>query len=78
MARKRIVAETELPALAKEFRLKARKTKGEAAAELEVGRPSIQLAEEYPEQSLAKLRIRIIERYSRFRVVGPLYMLEPK
>ena len=78
MAKQRIVAETELPTLAKEFRLKAGKTKIEAAAELGVGRPSVQLAEENPEQHLNKLRIRLIERYSPYKVVGPVYVLEKK
>jgi len=78
MAKQRVVTEAELPTLAKEFRLKAGKTKIQAAAEIGVGRPSVQLAEESPEQSLAKLRIRLIEKYSKYRVVGPVYILEPK
>ena len=78
MAKQRVVTDSELAVLAKKFRLKARKTKIEAAADLGVGRPSVQLAEENPEQSLAKLRIRLIEKYSPYKVVGPVYMLEPK
>ena len=78
MAKLRVVTEAELAALAREFRLKAGKTKIEAAAELGVGRPSVQLAEENPEQSLAKLRIRLIKRYSPYKVVGPVYLLKPK
>jgi len=38
----------------------------------------VQLAEENPEQSLTALRIRLIEKYSSYRVVGPLYRLEKK
>ena len=68
----------ELASLAKAFRIKAGKQKDEAALELGVGRPSVQHAEETPGQSLAKLRIRIIEKYSPYKVVGPVYMLKKK
>lgn len=78
MPKQSIVAETELASLAKKFRLEAGKSKIEAAAELGVGRPSVQLAEEHAEQSLAKLRRRMIERYSPYEVVGPLYLLRRK
>jgi hypothetical protein len=78
MANKRCFLESELGALAKSFRLKAGKRKDEAALELKVGRPSVQLAEENPEQSLTKLRIRIIETYSPYRVVGPVFVLKRK
>ena len=57
MANKQCFLESELGALAKSFRLKAGRTKDETAVELKVGRPSVQLAEENPEQSLTKLRI---------------------
>lgn len=75
---KTLVAESDLATLAKQFREKAGRTKIEAAGELGVGRPSVQLAEENPEQSLTSLRIRLIEKYSSYRVVGPLYRLEKK
>lgn len=78
MANKKFLSERELGALAKSFRLKAGRTKDEAAVELKVGRPSVQLAEENPEQSLTKLRIRIIENYSPYRVVGPVFFLKKK
>lgn len=78
MRRQNIVAETELATLAKQFRERAGKSKNEAAAELRVGRPSVQLAEENPEQSLTKLRIRLIEKYSPYKVVGPVYLLKRK
>jgi len=71
-------SESELAALAKECRLKSGKRKFEAAEDLGVGRPTMQLAEENPEQSLTKLRIRIIEKYSPYRVVGPVYLLEKR
>ena len=78
MAKKKYVQESELAHLAKTFRAKAGKTKEEAAKELGVGRPSVQLAEGTPGQSLTKLRIRIIEKYSPYKVVGPVYLLENK
>jgi DNA-binding XRE family transcriptional regulator len=78
MRRQNFVTETQLAALAKQIRRRAGKTKHEAAAELRVGRPSVQLAEENPEQSLTKLRIRLIEKYSPYRVVGPVYLLKRK
>ncbi len=78
MAQKSRYRETELAALAKKFRSKAGISKEEAAKELKVGRPSVQLAESTPGQSLTKLRIRIIEKYSGYRIVGPVYLLEKK
>lgn len=78
MAQKNMYRERELAALAKTFRSKAGITKEQAAKELGVGRPSVQLAEGTPEQSLTKLRIRIIEKYSEYRVVGPVFLLEKK
>ncbi len=78
MAKQRIATEAELAGLAKEFRLKAGKTKIEAASELGVGRPSVQHAEESPQQSLTTLRIRLIEKYSPYKVVGPVYLLKRK
>ena len=78
MSNKNIVTESELATLAKQFREKAGRTKNEAAQELRVGRPSVQLAEENPEQSLTLLRIRLIEAYSHYRVIGPVYLLKKK
>ena len=75
---KQYVSELELAALAKQFRLKAGKTKIETAALVGVGRPSVQHAEEDMEQSLFKLRKRMVEIYSPFRVAGPFYRLEKK
>src|SRR5262245_1386741 len=58
MAAEKLVDESQLAALAKQFRVKAGKKKVEAAAELGVSPPTLFLAEEDPEQSLTKLRIR--------------------
>ena len=78
MTKKEFFSESELATLAREFREKAGRTKIEAAKELGVGRPSVQLADENPEQSLTALRIRMIDRYSPYKIVGPLYLLEKK
>ena len=71
-------AEAALAALAKRFREQSGKTKAALARELGVGRATIQLAEDYPEQSLSKLRGRIIEACSPYKVRGPVFLLERK
>ena len=70
-----LISESKLAALAKKWRIKSGKTKADMARELKVSRPSAQQAEENPEQSLTSLRIRIIETYSPYHVVGPVYFL---
>ncbi len=78
MATKRVFKEAALAELAKAFREKTGKSKAELARELGVHPTTIQLAEEYPERSMTKMRCRIIEKYSPYKVVGPVYLLEPK
>jgi hypothetical protein len=78
MQRKQFVSESELNVLAKEFRIKSGKKKAAVGRELGVARSNIQLAEENPEQSLTRLRIRMIEKYSPYKVVGPVYLLKRK
>jgi len=73
-----MLAERDLAALAKRFRMQAKKTRAQAAREMRVSQTSIFNAEESPEQSLLKLRVRMIEAYSPFRVVGGLVLLERK
>ena len=75
---KRLYREKELGAVAKEFRERAKKSKDQAAIQLGVKRSSVQLAEENPEQSLFKLRKRIIEKYSDCKVSGPFFVIEKK
>lgn len=60
--------ETDLARLAKLFRKQAGRNRAQAARDLGVSQTSIFQAEEIPEQSLLKLRIRMIEMYSRFKV----------
>lgn len=76
MSKHRLYSATELAALAKHIRVKSGKTKAEIARELGAARPSVQQAEENPEQSLTKLRVRIIEKCSSYKVRGPVYWLE--
>ncbi len=75
---KNYVREKELTAMAKQFREASGKSKVEAARQLRVSAPSVFNAEERPELSLTGLRIRMIEAYSPFKVVGPVFHLEKK
>ena len=78
MAANRVCCESDLAALAKKFRKKSGKTKAALGRELGVTRATMQDAEERPAQSLAKLRIRIIESCSPYRITGPVYLLHKK
>jgi DNA-binding XRE family transcriptional regulator len=78
MAKNRPFVEKELAALAKKFRQAAGKSKAEVAREFGVAPPTVFAAEEEPETSLTKLRIRMIEAYSSFKVIGPVFMLKQK
>ena len=73
-----ILTDADLAALAKRCRKKAGKSQLDAARELRVSKPSIAMAENSPRRSLFKLRKRIIEKYSTFKVVGPACWLEEK
>ena len=74
----RIIEESELASLAQNFRENAGKTRTQAARELGVAQPTLFQAEEEPKRSLNKLRKQIIERYSEFEVVGPVFLLRRK
>jgi len=76
MPKKQLYLERELASLAKKFRVAAGKKRAEAARELGVARPSLIHAEDFPEKTFIKLRIRMIERYSGCKVRGPAYWLE--
>lgn len=78
MPRDEFFPERKLAALAKQFRKAAGVSKAEAARQLGVSAPSVLYAEERPELSLTSLRIRMIETYSPYRVVGPVYRLEKR
>jgi DNA-binding XRE family transcriptional regulator len=78
MSRKATMSENDLAVVAKEFRRQAGRTRAQAAREMKVSQTSIFNAEETPEQGLVKLRMRMIEAYSGFKVRGPVYLLEEK
>jgi len=78
MSRKATLNENDLALLAKTFRRQAHTTRAQAARDLKVSQTSIFNAEETPDQSLVKLRIRMIETFSEFKVRGPVYLLEDK
>ncbi|MBM3836016.1 MAG: helix-turn-helix domain-containing protein [Verrucomicrobia bacterium] len=78
MKNRDILSEAQLATLAKRYREAAGKTRAEAAREMGVKQPSIFHAEETPEQSLIKLRMRMIDHYSPFKVNGPGFWLEKK
>jgi DNA-binding XRE family transcriptional regulator len=78
MLKEQSVPEKDLCRLARRFRKQAGKTRAQAAREMDVAQTSIFQAEEKPEQGLLKLRMRMIERYSGFKVVGPVFLLRPK
>jgi hypothetical protein len=78
MMKKEFLTEADLAALAKKMRKQAGKKRAQAKREMGVAQPSIFHAEESPEMSLTKLRVRMIEAYSPFKVVGPVFYLEEK
>lgn len=78
MVKKQQITESGLMALAKQYRIKSGLNKVEAAAVLGVTPPTVHLAEEKATESLTKLRRRMIEKFSFFKVVGPFYQLERK
>jgi DNA-binding XRE family transcriptional regulator len=78
MPQKRLLTEKDLARLAKHFRKKAGKTRAQVGRELSVSHVSIHRAEENPGESLLKLRLRMIEAYSQFKVRGPVFYLERK
>lgn len=76
--RKQFFNQKQLAVLAKKFREQSGKNKSEAARELDVHRATVSVAEEKPGQSLRAFRIRMIEKYSSYKVIGPVYLLKKK
>ena len=72
------MAEKELAALARKYRVAAKKSRAAAGRDLGVTRVSIFQAEEMPEKGFTVLRKRMIEAYSDFKVIGPVFYLEKK
>ena len=75
---KKFLTEKDLMTLAKKLRKQSGKKRAQAARELGVSQTSIFNAEENPKQSLTKFRIRMIEAYSPYQVVGAVYFLKRK
>jgi DNA-binding XRE family transcriptional regulator len=73
-----IMEENDLAVHAKLFRRQASTTRAQAARDMKVSQTSIFNAEETFDRSLVKLRIRMIEAYSKFKVRGPVFLLEEK
>ena len=76
--RRATMNENDLAVVAKNCRRKAGRTRAQAARDMKVSQTSIFNAEESPDQALIKLRMRMIEAYSQFKVTGPKYFLEDK
>lgn len=73
---KDLLTENQLARLARQFREQAGKSRAAAARDMKVAQVSIFRAEENPEESLFKLRKRMIEKYSPYKVRGPVFLLE--
>ena len=73
-----VVAENELAAFAEKFRSAAGVTRAQASRDMGVKQPSIFHAEESPALPYKKLRMRMIEAYSDYEIVGPVYLLRKK
>ncbi len=78
MSQSKLLTEKELAVLAKKCRLVAGKSRAEAGRDMSVSHVSIHRAEENPEESLFKLRTRMIEAYSPYKVIGPVFHLQRK
>jgi predicted transcriptional regulator len=73
--RKKLFQEKELALVAKRFREKSGLSMSEIARLLQVSRSVIFNAENAPEKSLIKIRIRIIELTGEKKVEGPFYVI---
>jgi DNA-binding XRE family transcriptional regulator len=78
MPQKQLLTEKDLAALARRFRKQVAKSCSEAGRDMGVSHVSIHRVEENPEESLLKLRLRMIEAYSQFKVRDPVFYLEKK
>lgn len=73
-----MMQENDLAVHAKMFRRQASTTRAQAARDMKVSQTSIFNAEETFNRSLVKLRIRMIEAYSKFKIRGPVFLMEEK
>jgi len=76
MKSKKLILEHELALVAKDCREKAGLSKAEAGRQLGVGRATVHQAEECPEVSLTKFRIKMIETFGTLKVSGPFFQLQ--
>lgn len=75
MSKKPWWTESDLASLAMRFRQQAKKSRAQAARDMGVSQTSIFHAEESPNQSLLKLRTRMIEAYSPYKVVSRVFLI---
>jgi DNA-binding XRE family transcriptional regulator len=78
MPKIKFVQEAELAKLAQQYRIASGRNRAEAARELKVARQAVIYAEDQPKKSFTKLRCRMIEFYSPFKIAGPVYLVEKK
>ena len=78
MSKMTTMCENDLAVLAKTFRRQAGTTRAQAARDMKVSQTSIFHAEESPDEGLIKLRMRMIEAYSKFKIRGPVFLMEEK
>jgi hypothetical protein len=78
MTKKTFFRDFDLAALAKKTRKAAGKRNIDVAREFKVTPSAVCHAEERPKANFLKLRIRMIETYSKYKVVGPVYYLKRK
>jgi DNA-binding XRE family transcriptional regulator len=76
MREKEAWTEEDLAILARQFRERAGKSRAQAARDMGVSQTSIFHAEESPQQSLFKLRARMIEAYSPHKVVSQILLVK--
>lgn len=78
MTEKDLLEEKQLTFLAKKYRLESGIRRAQAARDMGVKQTSIFHAEESPHLGYTKLRMRMIETYSKLEVVGPVFFLREK
>jgi len=78
MTKKTFLRESDLASLAKKARKTAGKRNIDVARKFGVTPSAVCHADERPKANFLRLRIRMIEAYSKYKVVGPVYYLERK
>jgi hypothetical protein len=78
MPKQTTLTEQELAAITRNCRKVAGLSRAQAARAMEVSQTSVFHAEETPTRNLTNLRCRMIEAWSEWEVVGPVYILRKK